>query len=95
MVNLLSKLIPGANPDFEEDIEKVKYWLLECDIESGIPQREIGVDEQGRVLMKMPWKDNYGYRTDNNLLLTGFKEHFNVSEITKDSFERAWDFLAK
>jgi hypothetical protein len=40
--------------------------------------------------MKMPLKDNYGYWSDNNLLLDNFKEHFKVSEITKEAFEQQW-----
>ncbi|MBK7855619.1 MAG: hypothetical protein IPJ79_12595 [Bacteroidetes bacterium] len=43
----------------------------------------------------MPYKDNYGYWTDNNLLLHDFKEHFVVSEINKDSFEQSWELFDK
>lgn len=88
--NILTKVFPTANPDFENKIDDVEYWLVECDKVSGIPQREIGLDQQGRVIMKMPFKDNYGYWTDNNLLLDNFKEHFKVSEITKEVFEQQW-----
>jgi hypothetical protein len=41
---LLGRVIPIANPDFENELENVKYWLVECDRISGIPQREIGLD---------------------------------------------------
>ena len=61
----------------------------------GIPEREIGLDKEGRVILKMPYKDNYGYWTDNNLLLNDFKEHFVVSEIRKDSFEKSWKLFDK
>ncbi len=27
------------------------YWLLECNDESGIPKREIGIDDQARVIL--------------------------------------------
>jgi hypothetical protein len=40
--------------------------------------------------MKMPYKKNYGYWTDNNMLLDDFRKHFEVSEITKEEFERQW-----
>jgi hypothetical protein len=40
--------------------------------------------------MKMPNKENYGYWTDNSLRLDDFKQHFNVSEINKESFELHW-----
>lgn len=88
--NILTKVFPVANPDFENKINEVEYWLVECDKVSGIPQREIGLDQQGRVIMKMPFNDNYGYWTDNNLLLDNFKEQFKVSDITKEAFEQQW-----
>ncbi len=93
--NFLTKVFPVANPDFENKIDVVEYWLVECDKESGIPQREIGLDQQGQVIMKMPFKDNYGYWTDNNLLLDDFKKHFKVSEITQEAFEQRWTLFDK
>jgi len=95
MVGILTKIIPKANPDFDDKIDEVQYWLVECDNETGIPEREIGLDKEGRVILKMPFKDNYGYWTDNNLLLNDFKEHFVVSEISKDSFEQNWVLFDK
>jgi hypothetical protein len=92
-INLISKIIPKANPGSENKLDDVKYWLVECDLNNGIPQREVGLDEQRRVLVKMPFKNNYGYWTDNNLLLNDFKEHFKVSEITKEIFEQQWDLF--
>jgi hypothetical protein len=94
VINLLTKIIPTANPDYEDKISKVRYWLIECDSISGVPQREIGLDSQGGVIMKMPFNKNYGYWTDNNLLLDGFKQHFNVSEITQEIFEQHWKLVS-
>lgn len=88
--NILTKIFPVANPNFEKKINDVEYWLVECDKVSGIPQREIGLDQKGRVIMKMPYNDNYGYWTDNNLLLDDFKGHFEVSVITKEAFDQQW-----
>ena len=87
---VLTKIIPAQNPDFENQIDNVQHWLVECDKETGVPQREIGLDREGRVLMKMPFNDNYGYWTDNNMLLDDFREHFKVSEITQEEFNRQW-----
>ena len=94
-VGILTTIIPKANPDFDDKINKVQYWLVECDNDTGIPKREIGLDKEGRVILKMPFKDNYGLWTDNNLLLNDFKEHFVVSEISKDSFEQSWELFDK
>ncbi|MDP3556327.1 MAG: hypothetical protein Q8T03_03070 [Bacteroidota bacterium] len=95
LVGILTTIIPKANPDFEDKLDDVQYWLVECDNETGIPEREIGLDKEGRVILKMPFKDNYGYWTDNNLLLNDFKEHFVVSEISKESFEESWELFGK
>jgi len=89
---ILTKVTPTANPDFDCKIDEVEYWLVECD-DDGIPEREIGLDKEKRVIMKMPFKDNCGYWTDNNLLLNDFKEHFIVSEINKQTFEQMWVLL--
>jgi len=53
------------------------------------------LDNEGRVILKMPFKDNYGYWTDNNLLLNDFKEHFVVFEISRNSFEQNWELFDK
>ncbi len=95
LVGILTTIIPKANPAFDDKIDEVQYWLVECNNETGIPEREIGLDKEGRVILKMPFKDNYGYWTDNNLLLNDFKEHFVVSEISKDSFEQSWELFDK
>jgi hypothetical protein len=92
---ILMKLIPKANPDFDDQIDNVEYWLLECEKESGIPEREIGIDKNGNGIMKMPFKSNYGYWTDNNLLLKDFIEKFKAIEIEKREFESKWENLDK
>jgi hypothetical protein len=85
-----SKILPVANPDFENKIDQVKYWLLECDSKTGIPEREIGLSENNKVIMKMPFNRNYGYWTDNNLIIEDFKKSFPVLEISQESFEQLW-----
>jgi hypothetical protein len=95
LISVLEKVIPKANPDFEDKIDGVKHWLLEFDINTEIPQREIGMDKEGKVILIMPYKSNYGFWTDNNLLLKDFKEHFNISEISKEIFEYNWNIFDK
>jgi hypothetical protein len=92
-IGTLTTVIPKANPDFEGKIDNVKYWLVELESETGIPQRELGLDIEGRTILKMPYKDNYGYWTDNNLLLDDFKKYFPVKEIDKTDFETKWDLF--
>ena len=93
IVGILTTVIPKANPDFEDKIKDVKYWLVELHIKTGIPQREIGLDKTGQIILKMPFNDNYGFWTDNNLLLDDFKKSFQVSEISKTSFEEQWELF--
>ena len=90
----LSTIIPKANPDFENEIDKINTWLIEFDA-GGIPEREIGLDKDGKVVMIMPWKDNYGYWTDNNLNLTDFMNGFTYSEIENEYFEHRWNNFAE
>ncbi|HEV8506722.1 MAG TPA: hypothetical protein VGQ53_15030 [Chitinophagaceae bacterium] len=90
VIRILSKFLPAANPDFDQKIDDVKFWLVEWDSETGIPEREVGLDGDSRVIMKMPFKNNYGYWTDNNLRLSDFRELFKVSEISMESFEEQW-----
>ena len=89
-IGILTKIFPITNPDFEDKIDDITSWLVECDNESGIPEREVGIDEYGQVKMIMPFRNNCGYWTDNNMLLNDFKEHFKTLEITRDTFEGYW-----
>ena len=91
IIGVLSTIIPKANPDFDNKIDFVKSWLLELNSDTGIPEREIGLDKSGLVILKMPFKNNYGYWIDNNLLLKDFKEHFKTSEINNSDFEKYWN----
>ena len=95
IVGILSSIIPKGNPDFENKINLIETWIVELENETGIPEREIGMDKDGRIIVKMPFKNNYGYWTDNNLLLPDFKEHFETSEISQDSFENYWSLFEK
>lgn len=86
----LSTIIPKANPDFENEIQNINTWLIEFD-GCGIPEREIGLDNDGKTVMTMPWKDNYVYWTDNNFHLQDFINGFKYSEIKNEYFEQRWN----
>lgn len=87
----LTSFIPVGNPNFEKDIEKVKFWLLEFKDGNQYPNREIGLDILQEPIMIMPWRKNYGYWIDNNLVLNDFKSIFNSTEITEEEFEKFWN----
>lgn len=40
--------------------------------------------------MKMPFGENYGYWTDNDLTAGGFERLFEVTYITKELFDEKW-----
>ena len=87
---LLISFIPAGNPNFDEEIENVKQWLIEFKDGNQYPNREIGLDVLQQPIMIMPWRKNYGYWIDNNILLKDFKALFNAIEITEGEFEKHW-----
>jgi hypothetical protein len=82
--------IPVGNPNFEDKIEEVVQWLVEFEDNKQYPNREIGLDIFQQPIMIMPWRKNYGYWIDNDLLLDDFKSRFKAIEITKEEFENHW-----
>ena|SRR5574343_864243 len=88
--SVLRIIIPESNPTYGKFIDDVEYWLIECEIESGIPLREIGIDKNENVILKMPYKNDYGFWTDEDLLLKDFVEKFHAIEIQKNDFEKSW-----
>jgi len=87
---VLTTVAPIANPDFENKIDDVAFWLIEFENDSYYPNREIGLDKFEKPIMIMPWEKNYGYWTDNNLVIKDFRSHFETVEISKEEFEKYW-----
>ena len=87
---LIERIIPLANPDFDSQFDNVASWLVECEKESGFPNREIGLDTSGCPIMKMPYRNNLGYWTDNNLSAADFINQFKAVETTSLLFENIW-----
>jgi hypothetical protein len=89
---LTELIIPLANPEYDKLIEFVNVWLIEFD-EDGDAIREIGIDENENVILKMPYKENYGYWTDNELKYSDFEQRFKNENITGEWFENMWKKL--
>lgn len=87
---VFTTVAPIANPDFENKIDDVAFWLIEFENDSYYPNREIGLDSFGKPIMIMPWEKNYGYWTDNNLVIGDFRSHFETIDISKEEFEKYW-----
>ena len=90
---ILAILLPVSNPDFEEKLDKVRYWLLEFENNNDYPIREIGLDEDNCPIVKMPYKENYGYWTDNELKYNDFIDLFSAKKIDNYLFEDKWERL--
>jgi hypothetical protein len=89
---IFSLILPKANPDYESKIKFVHTWLLEFSNENQIPNRELGLDSERQIIIKMPDNNNSGYWTDNNLVYTDFlHKNFNHEIIDKSYFEEKWN----
>lgn len=87
---LISLLIPKANPDFDDKIFSVAEWYLEFDDEAE-PGREIGLDVNGQVIVKMPDERNYGFWLDTCMKLEDFKRQFQLQPISEHEFNDLWN----
>jgi hypothetical protein len=87
---ILNKIVPKSNPLQGSHIDKVEYWMIEFEIKSGDPIREIGLDINKNVIVKFPFKNDYGYWLDNNLTLNDFIAKFETKEIKQTDFEENW-----
>ena len=80
-----------ANPDFEEAIDFVAEWLIEYDdVEFNQAVREIGLDTNKNLIVKLPDERNYGYWSDLDCDINFFKK-FNYQLITKKAFDALWN----
>lgn len=89
---ILNFILPKTNPDYNDKIDLVVTWFLEFDDENSLPNREIGIIDELKKI-KMPYKDNYGYWTDNNLKYEDFKKLFSPIEVTNKDFNYLWDSI--
>lgn len=90
---ILTSVAPVANPDFESKLGSVAFWLIEFENDSYYPNREIGLDSAGTPIIIMPWRKNYGYWTDNNLVIEDFRSQFETNDITRVEFEKLWSMF--
>ena len=86
IIKALLFLVPNANPDVERLYPLVKKWALELS-DDGSPQREIGLDNQGVALFRLPNDRNTGFWTD---MAHRQFERGDVQEISAGEFEQLW-----
>ncbi|OUR65668.1 hypothetical protein A9Q79_01360 [Methylophaga sp. 42_25_T18] len=83
---LLSLFIPNDNPDYENKFILVHEWLIEFD-EDGHPDREIGLNTEGKPVIAGPDERNYGFWLDTNMRINDFENN----EISSEYFETKWN----
>lgn len=86
---ILTKFLPKSNPDFNEHIACVALWYIEFNEEENYAEREVGIDEEGRVIIKAPYLRNLGFWCDSDMSLDDFKR-FPLKRITREEFEEKW-----
>ena len=55
-IRLLRRILPAANPDFEDLFEEVSYWYVEYDTVGKYTNREVGLGEDGSPLTIAPYR---------------------------------------
>ncbi len=67
---------PKGNPDFDDLIDGVSEWHLEINTHDNLPNREVGLNQNGQVILIMPWH-NTTLSQYQKKLLQNMKELFN------------------
>lgn len=93
VIHKVLKFFFAANPDFDGKIKEINIWLLEFEDEESTVVREIGLDEDSNVIMKMPYKKNYGYWSDVDMSYLDYIKRFRNESISKEYFEEKWNEL--
>lgn len=88
---ILELFIPKANPDFNHLYAFVRSWHIEVNEQTGVPEREIGFDGEGKPIVAGPVDKNMGFWTDSDMTFD-IAQH---TQISAEQFETEWNkFLA-
>ncbi len=88
---VLQRIIPPANPDFEQLYPTARFWWVELD-EKNVPAREIGFDEEGKPIVLAPFGRNYGFFVDTS---TPWVDAGAECTEAKAEFQATWEELEK
>ena len=80
-----------ANPDFDAKLQDVVQWYLEYDEKNNESLREIGIDSNSQIIVKIPDKRNYGFWNDTNLTIEDFENRFGIQKVTEKEFNNLWN----
>lgn len=87
---LLNHFMPMANPTLDKNLGYVKEWYIEYDDVEEYANREVGVAENGLVVFKAPFEENWGYWCDNDMTMDDYR-NLNIHAISKEAFEKLWN----
>ena len=87
---LLNHFMPMANPTLDKNLGYVKEWYIEYDDVEEYTNREVGVAENGLVVFKAPFEENWGYWCDNDMTMDDYR-NLNIHAISKEAFEKLWN----
>ncbi|MEI7912772.1 MAG: hypothetical protein WCK77_24355 [Verrucomicrobiota bacterium] len=87
--SLLTKILPPANPNLEQQFQAVHSWWLELD-DDGEPTREIGFDANNNPIVIAPIGDNYGMLADTGAVWQNYQSDGAPADF---DFEAVWNSL--
>jgi len=87
VLKVLSRVLPLANPDFEDKYDQVVEWWLEID-DDGVVRREIGFDSLAQPLVGAPIGENEGIFTE-----LGQAPQGTIEDVDRGRFDSAWNTL--
>lgn len=81
----------AANPDFENKIPYVALWVVEYE-NNKFNQviRELGFDTNGKIIVKLPDKRNFGFWIDSDYTMKDYCK-LDIQMITEQEFNNLWN----
>ena len=92
LYKILNFFLPQANPDFNDEYDRVILWYIEYDDIKKYINREIGINENGEISVVAPYKGNLGFWIDSDLNIEDF-EKFDLEQISKSDFDYLWEMF--
>ena len=83
-------IIPRANPDFDDLYHLVRVWWLEVSEDSGLPHRELGLNELGTPIVAAPIGENLRFWLDSDMTF----DPGEGAPIDAAKFEAVWQQFA-
>jgi hypothetical protein len=88
VVSILRLFAASGNPCADFLYERVTSWHIEINAD-GRAMREVGLDENGNVIVIAPWRDNNGYYVNSD----GALDPTKYSQIPSEQFQHEWESM--